>query len=344
LFRRIDYRSDASQAKLADWMKLRRTAMSAMTPTRIGEHAPWLAEHADVLAGAWLRRGTVTDVLPEVRELTGASIARFSLGSRHVGEVRTATNAMLDALGRLSLGRFEWPGYIRAVQPRQRRARRALNDLMIAVHASLATRDAGGLIDVMPRPVSSEATAELVKSLVLNGQEAPAAALCWALVELARHPEEQERAAAAASRWDGSVTVPQEIGRVVDETLRLWPPAPLSGRVAGESVSLGSWTLPAGSTILLPFNVIHRAADHFPEPDRFDSTRWASSCPPHGAYVPFGGGARSCLGARFARFEIATVLAAVLRQSRITLRGNVRPHPGRILTPAGFELRVHPRH
>ncbi|WP_331723022.1 cytochrome P450 [Nocardia sp. NBC_00511] len=343
LFRKIDYGSKASQVKLDAWMKLRRTAMSAMTPARFGQHAPWLIDQANILVDSWLRRGSIAGILPEVAQLTGASITRFTLGDRHARDVRAATDAMLDALRHLSLGRFEWPGYIRAVQPREWRARRTLNDFMEAVHASLKTRDRNGLIDVMSQPESNEAAAELVKSLLLNGQEAPAAAVCWALVELARNPEEQERAASAASRWDGSLAVPKEIGRVVDETLRLWPPAPLSGRVTGESVSLGSWMLPAGSTILLPFNVIHRTAERFPEPDRFDSTRWTLLSPPHGSYVPFGGGARSCLGARFARFEVATILAAVLRQSRVTLNGSVRPNPGRILTPVGFDLRLRPR-
>jgi cytochrome P450 len=342
LFRRIDHRSGSPD--LTNWLKLRRIATSAMTPALLDEQAVWFADRAEKLVGVWLRRRTVPDIMPDLAEITGASIARFGLGGRDVAGVRVATKAMLDALVRVSAGQFELPGYIRALQPSQWRANGRLRDLMGALHAALASDGEGGLIDaISQRNLSETAMITLLRSLSVNGQEAPAAALCWALAELARHPEEQEKAAAAAARWEGSGPVPREISWVVDETLRLWPPARLSGREAAEDVSLGSWTLPAGSTILLPFSAIHRIADCYLEPDRFDSARWATLSPPHGAYVPFGGGPRRCLGARFAQLEIATVLAVVLRRARITMRGEARPDPRRVLTPTGFELEFHAR-
>jgi cytochrome P450 len=62
--------------------------------------------------------------------------------------------------------------------------------------------------------------------------------------------------------------------------------------------------------------ILHRRADYFPEPDRFDPDRWLAGDPPAFAYVPFGGGARRCIGEEFAWSEAATVLTTLLQKYR----------------------------
>lgn len=80
----------------------------------------------------------------------------------------------------------------------------------------------GGVTDVLRnRGMDDGAVVRLLTSLHLAGHTAPAAALSWALVELARNPHEQERAAAAAAGWDGIGAAPDVLGHVIDETLRL---------------------------------------------------------------------------------------------------------------------------
>lgn len=340
--RKLDHQRGS--AGLANWLKARRTALAAMTPGLLAAHAAWLAGQADTFADGWLRQGRIHRVTRDLEGLTAASIARFCFGSRQAAEVPTAAQATLDALFPIFASPFEFPTYLRVLQPRERRVRRRVRDLHAALRSGLASSGDGGLVDVVTRQELSEAaTIRLLASLHLAGHGVPASALSWALVELARNPEEQEKAAAAATRWDGASAVPDEIRWVVDETLRLWPPSWLSDRATDGPVPCGPWTMPADSRILLPFWVIHRMADCYAEPMRFDSGRWAALSPPPGAYVPFGAGPHWCLGARFAHVELTTVLAVLLRRTRIALRGDVRPDARRTLTPVGFELELRPR-
>jgi cytochrome P450 len=342
LFNKVDNR--LGSAFQTNWMKARRAALAAMTADLVAEHIPWLAEMAAALTADWLRRGIIRDVTPELERLTSASIARFSFGSRQAVGVPAAAQEMLDALFPIFASPYEFPSYMRALQPREWKVRRRLRALHAALRLALASDGDGGMADVLAAHGLAEADAiRLLTSVQLAALGVPASALSWALVELACHPAEQERAAAAAARWPGSGPVPDEIGRVVDETLRLWPPSWLSGRMTEGSVQCGQWLMPARSRLLLPIWVIHRTAECYPEPESFDSRRWEALSPPPGAYVPYGAGPHRCLGARLAHAELTTVLAVLLSQARITLHGQARPDARRTLTPVGFELEVRRR-
>ena len=152
-----------------------------------------------------------------------------------------------------------------------------------------------------------------------------------------------EAAAAAAARWNGIEPAPDEICWVVRETLRLWPPSWLVDRVTDASVECGAWTIPARSKLILPLWAIHRLADCYPDPERFDSRRWAALSPPPGTYLPYSSGPKWCLGERFADAELTTILMVLLRRIRVSLRGEVQPDARRTLTPTGFELLVEAR-
>jgi cytochrome P450 len=331
-------------ADLAFWMKCRRSALAGMTPSLLAEHAGWVAERADAFTTNWLRLGIVADVPQQMQELTAASIARFSFGTRPATEVPRAAQAMLDAMLPIIASPFEFPAYIRAVQPRERRVNRQLRTLNSALRSALNSSGHGGLSEVITRQgLDEEAAIHLLMMLHLAGHAVPAAALSWALVELARNPEQQEAAAAAAARWNGTGPVPDEICWVVQETLRLWPPTWLVDRVTDTSVECGAWTIPARSKLMLPLWVIHRLADCYPEPERFDSQRWATLSPPPGAYLPYSYGPKWCLGARFADVEMTTILTVLLRRIRVSLRGEVQSDARRTLTPTGFELFVEAR-
>ncbi len=329
--------------ELADWLARRRAALAAMTPAMLAGHQTWLAGRAELLTDDLLRQRTTTDVTATLERLTSASIARFCFGSRNADGVPAAAQEMLDALFPIFASPFEFPGYLRLVQPREWRARRRLNMLRAQLHASLTGAGAGGLADVLgSRQLDEQSAVSLLVSIHLAAHGVPAAALSWALVELARNPDQQELAAAAALSWDGSGPIPAVLGWVVDETLRVWPPSWIADRVTEEEATCGSWRIPAGSRVLLPFWVIHRVAG-CNAPEMFDVRRWKDLTPPPGSYVPFGGGPRWCLGARFAHAEMTTILAVLLRRTQLSLRGQVRPDARRTLTPRGYELFVTPR-
>jgi cytochrome P450 len=142
-------------------------------------------------------------------------------------------------------------------------------------------------------------------TLLVAGHETTAAALSWALGELARQPAAQARVAAGE---------PGLADAAVTETLRLHPPVPLGSlRRLRRPLSIAGWDLPAGATVASCSLLVHRRPDVYERPTEWRVDRFLGTRPPAGAWLPFGGGVRRCVGAAFAQFEARTVLDELLR-------------------------------
>ena len=152
-------------------------------------------------------------------------------------------------------------------------------------------------------------------TLLVAGHETTAAALSWALTEVAADPEAQERLA------EGE---PGLADAAIAETLRLHPPVPLGSlRRLRRPMTVAGWKLPAGTTLASCSLLVHRRPDVYAEPTAWRVDRFIDRRPPPGAWLPFGGGVRRCVGAAFAQFEAATVLDELTRA--LTLRPAGRP-------------------
>lgn len=181
-------------------------------------------------------------------------------------------------------------------------------------------------------------------TLFIAGFETTAINLAWALDLLARHPD-ADRALRAelddvlAGRRATAADLPklEAVGRVVNETLRLYPPAWAMDRLAEEDLEIGGYRVPKGWDIWLVPWVVHRDPRFWPDPERFNPDRWASAEVkklPRFAHFPFGGGPRICIGNAFAMMEVQLVLATLL--PRFTFHASGRapsPDPGFTLRP-----------
>jgi len=182
MLRKSDYRPGS--ANLAFWMKSRRAALAGMTPTLIAEHTAWLAERTDAFTTNWLRLGLIADVPQHLQELTAASITRFSLGTRHTADIPRAAEAMLDALLPIFAGPFEFPAYMRMLQPREWRVKRQRRALESALRSALHSSGHGGLSETIARQgLNEEAAIHLLLILHLAGHGVPAAVLSWAKIK-----------------------------------------------------------------------------------------------------------------------------------------------------------------
>ena len=162
------------------------------------------------------------------------------------------------------------------------------------------------------RPVTDRQVRDEIMTLFMAGHETTANALTWGLYLLAGNPGAAEKASAAARGGDR-----EHLGRVVKEVLRLYPPAWIIGRESLRDVTLSDGSrIPAKTTVFLAPLVLHRRPEYFADPDAFEPDRWLGAEPPAFAYVPFGGGARRCIGDEFARNETIVVLEALLRRFR----------------------------
>ncbi len=196
-----------------------------------------------------------------------------------------------------------------------------------------------------------------VMTLMFAGHDTSTSTVTFALHELARHPdvverlcEEQDRVLAGApptiDQLEGELPY---LEMVIDEVLRLYPPAWIGPRRAVRDFEWGGFQVPAGAYVNYCSWASHRLPEVFPEPEAFVPerfTRERKAALPRGAYVPFGGGRRICIGKRFGLIEVKLVTTMLLQRLRAdALPGrtmSVRQMP--TLSPrGGLEMRLRSR-
>lgn len=192
-------------------------------------------------------------------------------------------------------------------------------------------------------------------TMLIAGHDTSTALLAWTLYELGRHPQVLARAQAEVDRVLGAeppqidqLAELRYLGQVIDETLRLYPPAHLGTRIAAVDLEFQGYRIPAGTRVLYSPYLTHRDARYWPNPECFDPERFApgqSRARPAYAFVPFGGGPRICIGASFAQVEARVVLARLLQKFNLELtRPNVHLHMGVTLEPRpGVMMLARPR-
>lgn len=169
----------------------------------------------------------------------------------------------------------------------------------------------------------------------LAGHETTANALAWSIYCLAAQPGLQEEARAeaiAAKSYPASERIDhlELLKQIFEETMRLYPPAPRFAREALAPDELAGRPIAKGELVAIWPWVIHRHRALWNDPDHFDHTRFA---PENRAklhrfqYIPFGGGPRVCVGARFATMEALLILAQWLCERRFTLPQGFVPDP-----------------
>jgi cytochrome P450 len=196
-----------------------------------------------------------------------------------------------------------------------------------------------------------------VMTLMFAGHDTSTSTISFLLYELARHPAELARLQAEQDEvLGGKVPTPQQLfgempylDMVVDETLRLYPPAWVGPRRAVRAFEFGGYEVPRGAYVNYSSWASHRLPEVFGEPEAFIPerfTRERKAALPRGASVPFGGGSRICIGKRFGQTEVKLVSTMLLQRMRFELM------PGRSMTVqqmptlspvGGLDMRVRER-
>jgi len=192
------------------------------------------------------------------------------------------------------------------------------------------------------RRMSDAEARDNLLTFVIAGHETTALTLGWALYLVAAHPPTQERLAAEADKvLNGRAATGDDFEnlpftkQVIEETLRLYPPAGFLSRNAKEADTLSDRDIAAGDTVMLPIYTLHRNKLLWDRPDVFDPDNFTAEKVKERdrfAYLPFGQGPRICIGMNFALTEAAIILATVVNRFRFAVEEGFVPKPELTLT------------
>ena len=342
-----------------NWIEHRRLAAPAFHHERLEAVGDQVRAAAETAVAARLgdhafRSGDVVDVAALTHRIGLDAVGRALFSADLSGQAQQLLRATSDSaelvvrLGRSILPRARWTPTRTNLRLRSTRRRLDASAAEIIAQRRGRTSPAhshgddllGLLID--SDLTDGEIRDELV-TMVIAGHETVAASLAWTLMLLAEHPTVQDRLRSELAEHEGPVSL---IGHrdalpwtraVIDEALRLYPPAwALSRRSYGPDV-IGGHDVPAGTLVIISPWLVHRRADPWTDPLAFRPERFLDPGAARTAYLPFGQGPRLCIGREFALGEMVLVLSELLRDHRIDVPQDwSRPM-------AQAQVAVHPR-
>ena len=343
------------------WRKQRRIAQPAFHRAQVERFATLMVRAAEDLADRWeprALRAETFDVAEEMMQVTLRIVGECLL-STDPSDESSSIGPQIEVLLKKFITRITAPIALPLAWPlrRNREVRRAIRILQELVDDIVARRRADGptphgdLLDMLIAAQDEEtgermSPAQLrdeVLTLLVAGHETTAAALSWTWALLARHPQIDERLEAQLAGLGPAALTLADLERaplarqVLQEALRLYPPAWIFARRAAVPDAICGISVPAGSLVIVSPYVTHRRPDLFPDPEAFDPARFeANDGPAAGvskfAYFPFGGGPRICIGNGFAMMEAQLVLATLRRRFRLRLAPEASIAPLPLLT------------
>ncbi len=350
--------------------RARRIVLPAFHHDQVAAAADTMVEEAVAAVEPW-RAGEVIDVYAWARELAMRIAMRALLGLDPDDGDTGQRGAHEFERALAFYGTDYWLRTLRGPGSPWRRMHAARRVLDGIVYGEIERRRAGptgseggdilsmllAATDEDGVPLSDREVRDQAVTLLFAGHDTSTSTISFMLHELARHPaerdaliEEQDRVLAGRdpSAADLARGLPR-LDMALDETLRLYPPAWIGPRRAVDAFEVAGTRVPGGVFVNYCSWASHRLPEVFPEPEAFIPDRFApqsKAALPKGAYVPFGGGSRTCVGMRFGQMEIKAVITALLA------RYHLEALPGRTMTVrqmptlsprGGLRMRVRPR-
>ncbi len=338
-----------------NWIEHRRLAAPAFHHQRLEAVSDQVRAAADTALttrlGARLTGATTVDVAPLMHRIALDAVGRalFSADlSSHAQQLLDATSdaaELVVRLGRSILPTAEWTPT--RTNLRLRSTRRRLDAITSELIAERRARGGSHGDDLLGLLLDSELSdreiSDELVTMVIAGHETVAGALTWTLMLLAEHQPVQDRLRAELAAHDGAVSLLAHRDQVpwtravVDEALRLYPPAWAISRRSTHDDILGGIAVPAGTLAIISPWIVHRRSESWDDPLAFRPERFLDAGAGRSGYLPFGQGPRLCIGREFALGEMVVVLSRLLGAYRVDL-----PQPW-TRPVAQAQVAVHPR-
>jgi cytochrome P450 len=358
------------------WRRQRRLAQPAFHKERLAGFARTMVSDTAAMLERWraVTAGGRFDVHQEMMRLTLRIVTRTLFSTDSEADADAVGRAMTVAIDHVN----EYADAIIRIPPwiptpknlRFRRARRTLDALVLRIidERRKATEKPNDLLSMLMSAQDEETREQMtdrqlrdeVMTLVAAGHETTANALTWAFYLLSQHPHVAERLRSEVeSVLGGRRPSIEDLPRltytraVLEETMRLYPPAWVIEREATADDTLGGYRVRRGSVVAMSPFTIHRNPRYWDNPNEFDPDRFSAAratARPKYAYLPFGGGPRLCIGNAFAMMEAQIILAMVASEWSLALAPGftveldpsvtLRPRSGLFMTRASIEQRV----
>jgi len=334
------------------WLHQRRLMQPSFHHKRLAGFGTIMTEATLAMLERWQGAGSQhLDILQEMMRLTQrvVGLALFNIDlSNEVDTVGRAFSMLLPLLSKYTFVPFP-PLWVPT--PRNCRLQAGLKTLNDVVYGIIAERrkraadpdrDTGDLLSMLltardeetGEGMSDQQVRDEVMTLLLAGHETTSLALTWTWYLLSQHPEVEHRLHAELETvLSGQIPTVDHLNdlpytrMVIQEALRLYPPAFGITRHAVADDEIGGYPVPANSVIFLSPYYTHRHPTFWEDPEQFDPERFTperSVGRPRFAYFPFGGGPHQCIGNAFAMMEAQLVLATVAQRYHLRL---VPDHP-----------------
>jgi cytochrome P450 len=342
----------------AFWLRQRRLAQPSFDPKLLRSFDGGVADRAQDLADDWERHaetGRPVEVAGAMVRLALAVLgqAMFSTDWRRDAEAMAPAVHVTIGHAYHQIESFV-PIPLGVPTPRNRRfleARAVLDEIMYRLIRERRQMDDGpqdllGTLMHAQDPdtgerMSDEQIHDELMTFMFGGHETVASGMAWTLYLLSKHPEVQRRMRAeidgvlqgerpTADAMTGQLPYTT---RVINESLRLYPPVSLISRSPLADDEIGGYHVPKGGMVLICSYVSHRHSGIWDNPEGFDPDRWLperSEGRPKNAWFPFSGGPRQCIGGYFGLIEMHIVLSMILQRFELDLVPGhpVEPRPG----------------
>ena len=354
------------------WLHQRRLMQPAFHRKRITAYSTVMTDDTTKLLERWqiyVQQNSSLDIAEEMMSLTLQIVGKtlFSLDlsdkSNTIGE---AVTTLLKLLGNYVYAPFPPISIPTARNRRLLAANRTLEQVIYRIIAERRAQnvDTGDLLSMLllardeetGQGMNDRQIRDELMTMLLAGHETTANTLAWTWYLLSQHPEVEQRLYTEVDEVLGGTLPTVEhlselkyTNMVLEEALRLYPPACIFGRKAIADDELGGYPIPANSMILVSPYAVQHHPDYWPDPERFDPERFTpehTAERPHYAYFPFSSGPRMCIGSSFAMMEAQLILATIVQRYRLRLVPGHPVEPQMLVTlrpKYGLQMTIHER-
>ncbi len=355
------------------WRRHRKMMQPAFHTQRIQAYADDIIQQTETLLSGW-GDNQIEDIGEAMKLLTLRIVGRAILGTGVADDELVAVGQAMATVQDTIIQRGSLPFHIPDWFPtsNNRRFVKSFKLIIETVNRIIQQRqgeaDGGDLLSAMihlresdDKPLSAQELLDETIALFIGGHETTASTLTWAWYELASNPDVAEAFYAEVDSLAGKTPTVEDLSKlpyvdaVMKETLRRYPPLYFLARTPNQPTTVLDHAIPGKhSSVLLNVYMIHHDERYYDEPNRFMPSRWLADETgetlekrlPRGAYVPFGDGARICIGNHFAMLEMCLILIAIAQRFRLELLSDeaVTIQAGGTLIPrGGLHMRVRER-